>query len=203
MSIRNDRTVKLFCLLQYGDTTHTFVERTGYSGLFLPGFHPPLFKDPLLAKLWVNISYSGSTLIMMTCKFQPERQLENDMFVWFCFHPSMQTKRKSELYWSHCGKPTRQRDGSSSGMVMGSTVSCRECRNLQCSTSDNNIPVPIPWLCIVIWPTREKVRGEVDERRSQRVSRSYITLLRISVTLRFLKQVSSGSTQLDPVFTPS
>uniref|UniRef100_A0AAX7VAR3 4-hydroxyphenylpyruvate dioxygenase n=1 Tax=Astatotilapia calliptera TaxID=8154 RepID=A0AAX7VAR3_ASTCA len=35
----------------YGDTTHTFVERTGYSGLFLPGFHPPLFKDPLLDKL--------------------------------------------------------------------------------------------------------------------------------------------------------
>uniref|UniRef100_A0A669ER01 4-hydroxyphenylpyruvate dioxygenase n=1 Tax=Oreochromis niloticus TaxID=8128 RepID=A0A669ER01_ORENI len=40
-----------FCFLQYGDTTHTFVERTGYSGLFLPGFHPPLFKDPLLDKL--------------------------------------------------------------------------------------------------------------------------------------------------------
>lgn len=45
------------CLLQYGDTTNTFVERTGYSGLFLPGFHPPPFKDPLLAKLWVHISY--------------------------------------------------------------------------------------------------------------------------------------------------
>lgn len=40
-----------FVLLQYGDTTHTFVERSGYSGLFLPGFQPPLFKDPLLAKL--------------------------------------------------------------------------------------------------------------------------------------------------------
>uniref|UniRef100_A0A665X0F5 4-hydroxyphenylpyruvate dioxygenase n=1 Tax=Echeneis naucrates TaxID=173247 RepID=A0A665X0F5_ECHNA len=43
--------VRLAVLQTYGDTTHTFVERTGYTGLFLPGFHPPLFKDPLLAKL--------------------------------------------------------------------------------------------------------------------------------------------------------
>lgn len=43
--------VKLAVLQTYGDTTHTFVERTGYSGLFLPGFHAPLFKDPLLNKL--------------------------------------------------------------------------------------------------------------------------------------------------------
>ncbi|XP_077571645.1 4-hydroxyphenylpyruvate dioxygenase-like [Stigmatopora nigra] len=43
--------VRLAVLQTYGDTTHTFVERSGYSGLFLPGFHPPLFKDPLLATL--------------------------------------------------------------------------------------------------------------------------------------------------------
>uniref|UniRef100_A0A672YKZ7 4-hydroxyphenylpyruvate dioxygenase n=1 Tax=Sphaeramia orbicularis TaxID=375764 RepID=A0A672YKZ7_9TELE len=43
--------VRLAVLQTYGDTTHTFVERTGYKGLFLPGFHPPLFKDPLLNKL--------------------------------------------------------------------------------------------------------------------------------------------------------
>uniref|UniRef100_A0A671UQG9 4-hydroxyphenylpyruvate dioxygenase n=1 Tax=Sparus aurata TaxID=8175 RepID=A0A671UQG9_SPAAU len=43
--------VRLAVLQTYGDTTHTFVERSGYSGLFLPGFQPPLFKDPLLAKL--------------------------------------------------------------------------------------------------------------------------------------------------------
>ncbi|CAJ1068002.1 -hydroxyphenylpyruvate dioxygenase [Xyrichtys novacula] len=43
--------VRLAVLQTYGDTTHTFVERTGYSGLFLPGFQPPLFKDPFLAKL--------------------------------------------------------------------------------------------------------------------------------------------------------
>ncbi|XP_042618440.1 4-hydroxyphenylpyruvate dioxygenase-like [Cyprinus carpio] len=43
--------VKLAVLQTYGDTTHTFVERTGYNGLFLPGFHAPLFCDPSLEKL--------------------------------------------------------------------------------------------------------------------------------------------------------
>ncbi|XP_031705230.1 4-hydroxyphenylpyruvate dioxygenase [Anarrhichthys ocellatus] len=43
--------VRLAVLQTYGDTTHTFVERAGYSGLFLPGFQLPDFKDPLLAKL--------------------------------------------------------------------------------------------------------------------------------------------------------
>ncbi|KAF7694914.1 4-hydroxyphenylpyruvate dioxygenase [Silurus meridionalis] len=44
-------SVKLAVLQTYGDTTHTLVERKGYTGLFLPGFHAPLFCDPLLAKL--------------------------------------------------------------------------------------------------------------------------------------------------------
>ncbi|XP_031426004.1 4-hydroxyphenylpyruvate dioxygenase [Clupea harengus] len=43
--------VKLTVLQTYGDTTHTFVERMGYSGLFLPGFKEPLFRDPLLDQL--------------------------------------------------------------------------------------------------------------------------------------------------------
>ncbi|KAM8865844.1 4-hydroxyphenylpyruvate dioxygenase-like [Synchiropus picturatus] len=43
--------VRLVVLQTYGDTTHTLVERNGYRGLFLPGFSPPLFQDPLLAKL--------------------------------------------------------------------------------------------------------------------------------------------------------
>ncbi|XP_073675440.1 4-hydroxyphenylpyruvate dioxygenase [Garra rufa] len=43
--------VKLAVLQTYGDTTHTLVERTGYNGLFLPGFQTPLFCDPFLAKL--------------------------------------------------------------------------------------------------------------------------------------------------------
>uniref|UniRef100_A0A8C6P1D1 4-hydroxyphenylpyruvate dioxygenase n=1 Tax=Nothobranchius furzeri TaxID=105023 RepID=A0A8C6P1D1_NOTFU len=46
--------VRLAVLQTYGDTTHTFVERTGYTGLFLPGFHHPLFKDPFLYDM-INI----------------------------------------------------------------------------------------------------------------------------------------------------
>ncbi|XP_074869057.1 4-hydroxyphenylpyruvate dioxygenase isoform X2 [Carettochelys insculpta] len=38
-------------IVQYGDTTHTLIENINYKGLFLPGFQPPLFKDPLLLKL--------------------------------------------------------------------------------------------------------------------------------------------------------
>lgn len=43
--------VRLAVLQTYGDTTHTFVERAEYSGLFLPGFHAPQFKDSSLDKL--------------------------------------------------------------------------------------------------------------------------------------------------------
>jgi len=35
----------------YGDTTHTFIERAGYSGLFLPGYKIPLYKDLLCGTL--------------------------------------------------------------------------------------------------------------------------------------------------------
>ncbi|KAK3540396.1 hypothetical protein QTP70_030409 [Hemibagrus guttatus] len=44
-------SAKLAVLQTYGDTTHTLVERKGYTGIFLPGFHTPLFCDPLLAQL--------------------------------------------------------------------------------------------------------------------------------------------------------
>ncbi|XP_069820109.1 4-hydroxyphenylpyruvate dioxygenase isoform X2 [Dendropsophus ebraccatus] len=43
--------VKLAVIQTYGDTTHTLVEKLDYNGIFLPGFHPPLFMDPLLPKL--------------------------------------------------------------------------------------------------------------------------------------------------------
>uniref|UniRef100_A0A8V1A2N6 4-hydroxyphenylpyruvate dioxygenase n=1 Tax=Gallus gallus TaxID=9031 RepID=A0A8V1A2N6_CHICK len=38
-------------IVQYGDTTHTLVEKLNYKGLFLPGYHAPLFRDPLLPRL--------------------------------------------------------------------------------------------------------------------------------------------------------
>ena len=38
-----------FAVVQtYGDTTHTFIERGQYSGLFLPGYQAPRMKDSLL-----------------------------------------------------------------------------------------------------------------------------------------------------------
>lgn len=37
---------------KYGDTTHTFVERKDYKGLFLPGYKPPIGKvDNLIQNL--------------------------------------------------------------------------------------------------------------------------------------------------------
>nr|CAD7576322.1 unnamed protein product [Timema californicum] len=38
-------------MFQYGDTTHTFVDRSQYKGSFLPGYHKPLLEDPLTAIL--------------------------------------------------------------------------------------------------------------------------------------------------------
>uniref|UniRef100_A0A8D0GXD8 4-hydroxyphenylpyruvate dioxygenase n=1 Tax=Sphenodon punctatus TaxID=8508 RepID=A0A8D0GXD8_SPHPU len=42
--------VKFAVVRTYGDTTHTLIEKLNYKGLFLPGFEPPLFKDPLFLK---------------------------------------------------------------------------------------------------------------------------------------------------------
>lgn len=35
----------------YGDTTHTFIERKNYKGLFLPGFQPHYYKEILNKEL--------------------------------------------------------------------------------------------------------------------------------------------------------
>jgi len=41
-----------FAIVQtFGDTTHTFIERNNYKGLFLPGFEKPLYKDVVAEKL--------------------------------------------------------------------------------------------------------------------------------------------------------
>ena len=41
-----------FAVVQtYGETTHTFIERQGYNGIFLPGYEKPRIKDALLAQL--------------------------------------------------------------------------------------------------------------------------------------------------------
>ncbi|XP_021934058.1 4-hydroxyphenylpyruvate dioxygenase isoform X2 [Zootermopsis nevadensis] len=44
-------TVRFARVQTYGDTTHTFVERSDYNGLFLPGYKEPLQEDVLCKKL--------------------------------------------------------------------------------------------------------------------------------------------------------
>lgn len=44
-------TVRFARVQTYGDTTHTFVERSDYNGIFLPGYKEPLQKDVLSKKL--------------------------------------------------------------------------------------------------------------------------------------------------------
>lgn len=43
--------VRFATVQTYGDTTHTFIERGNYAGLFLPGYKRPLFQDALLPTL--------------------------------------------------------------------------------------------------------------------------------------------------------
>ena len=40
-------TVRFARIQTYGDTTHTFIEKSKYSGLFLPGYVVPKYEDPL------------------------------------------------------------------------------------------------------------------------------------------------------------
>ncbi|XP_039261804.2 4-hydroxyphenylpyruvate dioxygenase-like [Styela clava] len=40
-------TVKMATVQTYGDTTHTFIERSNFNGLFLPGFKAPLFEPDI------------------------------------------------------------------------------------------------------------------------------------------------------------
>jgi len=45
---RDDKGVVRFAQVKtYGDTIHTLVDRSGYTGLFLPGFRAPLYDDKL------------------------------------------------------------------------------------------------------------------------------------------------------------
>lgn len=44
-------TARFAVVQTFGDTTHTFIEKANYNGLFLPGYKPPLLKDSSLQKL--------------------------------------------------------------------------------------------------------------------------------------------------------
>ncbi|XP_046390664.1 4-hydroxyphenylpyruvate dioxygenase isoform X2 [Ischnura elegans] len=47
----DDGMVRYATVRTYGDTTHTFIERLKYEGIFLPGYHKPLQGDSLCYKL--------------------------------------------------------------------------------------------------------------------------------------------------------
>ena len=58
-----DGTVRYAVIQTYGDTTHTLMDKTQYSGLFLPGYEksrPEQANDPLVASLWVMSSLISS-----------------------------------------------------------------------------------------------------------------------------------------------
>jgi len=46
-----DGSVTFATVQTYGDTTHTLVERSNYTGLFLPGYKKPLFVPPFYKTL--------------------------------------------------------------------------------------------------------------------------------------------------------
>jgi len=71
-------TVRFAMVQTYGDTTHTFVERKGYKGLFLPGFKAPLFADALLPLL----PSIGLFFIDHVVGNQPNLQME-DAAAWY------------------------------------------------------------------------------------------------------------------------
>jgi len=57
-----DGTVRLATIRSYGDTTHTLIDRTRYSGWFLPGFQRRWTKDPVLQFLSVSKLHVDSVL---------------------------------------------------------------------------------------------------------------------------------------------
>ncbi|XP_055693461.1 4-hydroxyphenylpyruvate dioxygenase [Lutzomyia longipalpis] len=64
-----------FAVVQtFGDTTHTFVERGKYRGIFLPGFKPPLEGPDPLVKLLPPV---GLNFIDHTVGNQPDLQMES------------------------------------------------------------------------------------------------------------------------------
>lgn len=59
-------------MIQYGDTTHTFVERCAYRGPFLPGYHAVDGKDLLLEQLpAINLNFIDHCV-----GNQPDNQME-------------------------------------------------------------------------------------------------------------------------------
>lgn len=54
-------TVRLATIRTYGDTTHTLIDRSRYTGWFMPGFQrrATIDEDPVLQLLYVYATVSG------------------------------------------------------------------------------------------------------------------------------------------------
>jgi len=70
--------VRFATVQTYGDTTHTFIERKGYNGLFLPGYKAPLTTDNLLPIL----PEVGVYFVDHVVGNQPDLQME-DAASWY------------------------------------------------------------------------------------------------------------------------
>ncbi|XP_039273483.2 4-hydroxyphenylpyruvate dioxygenase-like [Styela clava] len=64
-------TVKMATVQTYGDTTHTFIERSNFNGLFLPGFKAPLFKP----EIYDNLPEPNLRFIDHVVGNQPENEM--------------------------------------------------------------------------------------------------------------------------------
>uniref|UniRef100_A0A8D2GWP5 4-hydroxyphenylpyruvate dioxygenase n=1 Tax=Urocitellus parryii TaxID=9999 RepID=A0A8D2GWP5_UROPR len=78
--------------LQYGDTTHTLVEKTNYTGRFLPGFEAPLLKDSLLPKL----PKCGLEIIDHVVGNQPDQEMLSETIKMPINEPAM-GRKKSQI----------------------------------------------------------------------------------------------------------
>lgn len=65
-------TVKMATVQTYGDTTHTFVDRSQYRGRFLPGYSQPILDDKLLD----DLPAVGLNFIDHAVGNQPDDQME-------------------------------------------------------------------------------------------------------------------------------
>jgi len=70
--------VRFATVQTYGDTTHTFVERAGYKGLFLPGYKAPIYTDLLIPTL----PQTGIYFVDHVVGNQPDLQME-DAAKWY------------------------------------------------------------------------------------------------------------------------
>merc|ERR1739844_472512 len=66
--------VRFATVQTYGDTTHTFVERAGYKGLFLPGYKAPIYTDLLIPTL----PQTGIYFVDHVVGNQPDLQMHTD-----------------------------------------------------------------------------------------------------------------------------